>query len=136
MNKGVKNGIYDKKINSSFIDVVNNIIIPNKNIINLNNNVLDYSKITSLLTHFMVCGTQGIFLEGDVVILDTRFYYDNYIKNSFIYGFNIQKCEIISSYIEDTKLYISTSVNSKLIKERRLRYKVIMNEGLNGSYVC
>lgn len=47
------------------MDVVNNIIITNKNIINLNNNVLDYSKITSLLTHFMVCGTQGIFLEGD-----------------------------------------------------------------------
>ena len=66
----------------------------------------------------------------------TEFYYDNYIKNSFIYGSNIQKCEIISSYIEDTKLYISTSVNSKLIKERRLRYKVIMNECFNGSYVC
>lgn len=47
------------------MDVVNNIIIPNKNIINLNNNVLDYSKITSLLTNFMVCGIQRIFLEGD-----------------------------------------------------------------------
>ena len=67
--------------------VVNNIIILNKNIINLNNNVLDYFKITSLLTHFMVCGTQGIFLKGDVVILDTRFYYDNYIKNSWIEKF-------------------------------------------------
>ena len=65
MNKGVKNGIYDKKLTPLFVDVVNNIIIPNKNIINLNNNVLDYSKITSLLTHFMVCGIQGIFLEGD-----------------------------------------------------------------------
>lgn len=65
MNKGVKKWHIRQKINSSFMDVVNNIIIPNKNIINLNNNVLDYSKITYLLTHFMVCGIQGIFLEGD-----------------------------------------------------------------------